>query len=258
MGGTAVEAYVAGALARWDSMRRQDQLAIAEPGAYGLLPCADDPRTGLLITDDRGYETLRSLLARVDAGTIRVFAAASRCAALLEQQPNWTRSSTATAMVCGDLGEAPTLELPDGLTLRRVRRLRQDPADGVPLEDAAAAARRADPRITDPLRVFAEFLRSLSPAVGLLAAVDTEGAVRATSGFGVYGAEARVFFVNTDPHRRREGIGRTMTAAALRAARDHGARRASLDATETSVRVYQRLGFDAVTETIHFSAARTR
>ncbi|HET6547718.1 MAG TPA: molybdopterin dinucleotide binding domain-containing protein, partial [Solirubrobacter sp.] len=49
-----------------------------------------------------------------------------------------------TAMVHRDLSRVPAAELPGELTLRPVA---DDPATGVPLDEAAAAAMRADPRI---------------------------------------------------------------------------------------------------------------
>jgi len=64
--------------------------------------------------------------------------------------------------------------------------------------------------------------------------------------------DASVFFVNTDPGWRRRGIGQEMTAAALRAARQSGARRASLDASDAGRSIYSRLGFEAVSPAVRF------
>ncbi|HUX71888.1 MAG TPA: GNAT family N-acetyltransferase [Cellulomonadaceae bacterium] len=66
----------------------------------------------------------------------------------------------------------------------------------------------------------------------------------ATSGFGAFGAHATVFFVNTHPSWRRRGIGRAMTATALRSASLAGASQASLDAADAAV--CSRLGFEVV------------
>ena len=142
--------------------------------------------------------------------------------------------------------------LPAGLTLRPVRRSAGERPDGVPLEDAVAAVLRANPTMDDPAETFAAYLRSLPSSVRLLCAVDREGVVRATSGSSPFGAEARVFFVNTDPDWRRRGIGQGMTAAALLAARRSGARRACLDASDAGRSIYSRLGFETVSQTVRF------
>lgn len=206
------------------------------------------------MTDDRGYETLAALLPQAREGMINVFAAAERCTGLIDADPSW-RAQTATAMVCGDLRIVPTLALPSGLSLRSVRRLAGDAPDGVSLEDAAAAAMRADSRIDSKPEAFAAYLRALPAAIRLFAAVDRDGTVRATSGSGVFGMEASVMFVNTDPDWRGRGIARAMTSAALRVARDSGAQRACLDATGAGLRIYQRLEFEAVTRTTRFSTS---
>jgi ribosomal protein S18 acetylase RimI-like enzyme len=86
----------------------------------------------------------------------------------------------------------------------------------------------------------------------LFAACDGDDVVRATSGCNVLGTAASVMFVNTDPGWRGRGIGRAMTAAALRAARDAGAAQACLDATEAGLSLYRRLGFVPVTRTTRF------
>jgi GNAT superfamily N-acetyltransferase len=78
--------------------------------------------------------------------------------------------------------------------------------------------------------------------------------VRATAGTRVAGAEATVFFVNTDPDWRRRGIGRAMTAAALHAARDLGATRAALDASDLGASIYLSLGFESAGTWTQFSS----
>ncbi len=255
MGAGLTDVYVAGAVARWEARRHPGGRALDEPGLHGLPPCADDPSTRLLVTDDRAYDGLAEQLRRAREGTISVFAAAARCAGLLDDHPAWSRSETSTAMVCRDLETVPDVPLPGELTVWPVRRLAEDAPDGVPLEDAVDAALLADPRIQAPAQAFAAFLRSLPPETRLLVAVDTSGAVRGTAGSGAFGAEANVFFVNTDPGWRGRGIGRAMTTVALRDARDRGARRASLDATAAAFGIYARLGFEAVSKTTRFSAS---
>jgi ribosomal protein S18 acetylase RimI-like enzyme len=231
-----MDVYVAAFAARCDAKRGPGQPVLDAPGIRGLLEPAR-----LLVSDDRAYDTLAGL--RLRTGMVNVLAAAPRCAELLGA---WT-AKPLTAMVCPDLRSVPVLPLPDGLALRPVRRLPGDPVDGVPLEAAVeAAVAAADPAIDDTPEEFAAYLRSLPPADRLLAAVDRDGVVRATSASGAAGTAASVYLVNTDPAWRRRGIGRAMTAAALHAARESGARRGSLDSTEAGLSIYRRLGFEAV------------
>jgi GNAT superfamily N-acetyltransferase len=91
--------------------------------------------------------------------------------------------------------------------------------------------------------------------IRLLAAVDDDGVARATSGSGAFGSEAIVIFVNTQPGWRRRGIGRAMTAAALCAARDEGATRACLEATDAAIPTYAGLGFQRVARVTQFFRA---
>lgn len=204
------------------------------------------------MTDDRAYDELAALLPGAQAGLINVFAGAARCTELLGGHSAW-KSEAVRAMTCHDLQTVPPVPLPSELTFRAVRRLAEDAPDGVPLEDAIAAAMLADPTIDDSPDAFADFLRSLPPPIRLFAAVDGGGAVRATAGSGAFGAVATVIFVNTDPGWRRRGIGAAMTALALRAARDSGARQACLDATNAGLGISRRLGFETVAPATHFS-----
>jgi ribosomal protein S18 acetylase RimI-like enzyme len=247
------DVYVAAFVARCKAMRPVGRPAVDEPGVLGLLPSDEHPSIRLLVTDDRAHEVLAGLLPVSRAGMVNVFAGAVRCADLLDGLAAW-RPEAATALVLRDVGTVPALPLPDGLRLRPVRRSPDDGAGGVPLEDAVAAALRADPSIDDPPRAFAGYLRSLPATTRLFAAIDGRGVVRATSGYAVFGDAADVLFVNTDPDWRGRGIGLAMTAAALRAARDHGARSACLDATDAGLSIYRRLGFEVVTPTTRFFA----
>ena len=146
------------------------------------------------------------------------------------------------------------MALPNELTLRPVRRLSGDAPDGVPLEDAIAVAALAAPALDEPSAPLAAYLRSLPPAFRLLAAVGEDGAVRATSGFGLFGSQTNVIFVNTDPGWQLRGVGRAMTAAALRAAQDAGGRQAYLDASNAGLSIYHRLGFETVARMTQFSS----
>ena len=197
------------------------------------------------MTDDRAYHVLEALLPRVETGMITAFASAPRCANLIADHQTW-RITTPMAMVCRDLRIVPLLPLPDDLTLRPVRRRADDEPGGVPLEEAAATAMRSEPGIVGSLDAFTDYLRSLPPAFGLMAAVDAAGDIRATAGSGAFGIHASVIFVDTDPGWRCRGIGSAMTSAALHAAREAGATQACLDASDAGMRIYLRLGFEVV------------
>lgn len=148
-------------------------------------------------------------------------------------------------MVCSDLRAVPELSLPDGLTLRPVRRVLNDPPDHVPLADAVGAAKRAGEDGEVSTVELLAHLSSLPEGTRLFAAVDDEGAVCGTSGSQASSTDAYVFFVNAVPNWRRLGVGLSMTATALRAALRLGASRACLDASGAGVPLYRRLGFMA-------------
>jgi GNAT superfamily N-acetyltransferase len=240
---TPIDVYVASFVARCELMRCPDRAELDVPGVRGLLASSEDPRIRLLVTDDRAYDALAALVPDARAGMVRVFGGAPRCAEVLRRETAW-EPGRVTAMICRDLEAVPAFPLPSELTLRAVRRLDGDPPDGVSLEEAVTVARGADPRTSEPPEALADFLRSLPSAVQLFAAIDDTGTVRATSGSGAFGADATVLFVNTEPGWRRRGIGRAMTAAALRAARLSGARRACLDSSEAGATIYVQLGFE--------------
>lgn len=244
---TPVDLYSAAFSARWGPMQTRGRTTIGEAGLRGVLPGAEDSQARLLVTDDRAHDVLAALLPHARAGMIRVFETAERCAQLVADQLGWG-SDTVTAMVCRDLNAMPVLPLPDDLTLRSVRRLAGDSEDGVALVDAVALA------IEGPPGGLGDFLRTLPSTFRLLAAVDSGGTVRATSGFGVFGCYATVIFVNTDPDRRGRGIGQAMSAHALRAAQRAGARQASLDASDAGRSIYLRLGFEIAGSVTRFAS----
>jgi GNAT superfamily N-acetyltransferase len=245
VGDTSVDLYAAAFRARCDAYRRPGRPEVDEPGVHGLLPGAEDSLARLLITDDRAYEVLEALLPPVKAAIITAFASATRCVDLIAAHLAG-RVTTPTAMVCRDLRTVPVVPLPGDLALRPVLREPGDPPDGVPLREAAAIAMRADPDIRGELDAFADYLRSLPSAFRLLAAVDPSGAVRATAGSGAFGIYGSVIFVDTDPRWRGRGVGTAMTSTALHAAREAGATRACLDASDAGAGIYRRLGFEAV------------
>jgi GNAT superfamily N-acetyltransferase len=253
MGCAALDLYVKAFLARCVAMSQSGHAMLDESGIHGLLHCGPDGHVRLLVTDDRARDLLPALIGEAGAGMITVCSAALQCAALLAEDPRWS-SGTATAMTCRDLRKVSTVRLPCGLTLRPVRRLAEDAPGGVSLAEAVAVASRADPGVTDP-RALADHLRSLHRAFGLWAAVDDDGVVRATSGSGAFETTASVIFVNTDPEWRRRGIAQAMTAIALRAARQAGARSAGIDATDAGRELYLRLGFETATVITRFRSS---
>ena len=224
-----------------------------EPGIHGLLPHGGDRRARLLVTDDRAHDRLSSVMGGARAGMVTVCKPAVQCAALLDGDATW-RAGIATAMICRNLRTVPAAALPRELTLRPVRRIAGDAPQGVGLIEAVAAACRADPQLTDS-RALADHLRSLPTAFTLWVAVDHGGMVRATSGSAAFGTVATVIFVNTDPGWRRRGIAQAMTAIALRAAEQTGARQAGLDASDAGRALYLALGFEAATPVKRFRSS---
>lgn len=73
----------------------------------------------------------------------------------------------------------------------------------------------------------------------------------------MFGAQAAVIFVNTHPDWRRRGVGQAMTAAVLRA-HAAGARQACLDANDSALPIYRRLGFETVTVVAYRSRSSRR
>lgn len=249
-----LDVYIATFIARRDARRHPAQPAVDQPGLHGLLACTQAPVTRLLVTDDRAHDALAALLPDARTGMIDVFTAAAGCTKLIGGHTAW-RPEALTAMSCGDLRTVPATPLPVGLSLRTVRRrtIGDDAPDAVALEDAVASAIRAAPAIAETPGALAAYLRSPPAGFSLFAAVDGGGVVRATSGAGAFGPEATVTFVNTEHAWRGRGIGGAMTAAALRAARTAGARRASLDASRAGLSLYLRLGFEVVGPVTRFS-----
>ena len=247
----ALNAYLGGFDARCDAMSTAGQPAIAVAGLRGSLGRRDGSGALLLVSDDRAHERLTTLLPSLTAGWVTVLAAAPRCTDLLTRAPEW-RANTATAMACWDLPAVPATHLPAGLRLRAVRRVADDGADGVALEDAVATA-MASTMIDGPPDAFAAHLRAWPRSCRLLAAVDGHGVVRATSGFTVFGAHALIVFVNTLPADRGRGLARAMTGEALALARRAGATQAWLDSSRAARSVYQRLGFETISAVTRFA-----
>jgi GNAT superfamily N-acetyltransferase len=153
---------------------------------------------------------------------------------------------TVLALGMFSLAELPELPLPPSVSLQPVDVYERE--DSISLEEAllvdvlhgsthAASARRDLPQEADSLRHL--------PGITLVAAVDAGGSCVATAGTRVVGRSALVSAVATIPQYRRQGIAAALTSAALRAAREAGARRAFLDAYDGRS-VYARLGFQPI------------
>ncbi|RNM13660.1 GNAT family N-acetyltransferase [Nocardioides pocheonensis] len=235
--------YVRGFRERVRVMRRPGQEIIEGPGLVGLIGGPDAVDGRVLVTDDRALDLFGERLPALNALVVTVFAGADVCHRLVEETGGY-RADPATAMVCPDLATVPHPPLPEGLTLRPVG---EPTESAVPLEQAAAAALEADSGASpvEELAGFVAYLRSI-PHARMLAATDAAGHVRATSASAIFGRTAAVYFVNTDPGWRGRGVGTAMTAAALRAAADAGAKDAILDASALGHSLYQRLGFTSV------------
>lgn len=79
-----------------------------------------------------------------------------------------------------------------------------------------------------------------------------EGRAVATSRLSLVGGTAGIYAVVTLAEARGRGIGHAMTVAALRMAREHGYRIATLQSSEMGHGIYRRLGFvDVFSYEIH-------
>jgi GNAT superfamily N-acetyltransferase len=226
---------------------------VEEPGLLAFGRRVDDRPCGrLLVFDDRSVEKLPGLLGSLDIDLVTVLGTARQSLALLEASDDFRPAEQGVAMVRPDLDDLPALPLPEGLRLTRVQRTADEPA-GVSFDDAVAAAIAFDPDPEGlPEQSMRDFLLGL-PRGRLLVGVDDDGAIHATSASGVFGSQAVVVMVSTNPEWRRQGVGSAMTAAALEAARENGAVQASLDASELGEPIYRRLGFTVVDRMSRFS-----
>lgn len=204
----------------------------------------------LLITDDRACTVLQNL-GELRAHAVAVEKTARNCRRYMRSLGSF-KEEPATAMFAEDVSRIAEAELPAGLKLRPVA-LDGDRAGAVSLENAAAAAKKADPDLAHlSLSELTAYLREI-PAADFTVAVDEQGSIRGTAGSNVFGSDAVVFFVTTDVPWRGRGVGTAVTRAAIRSAEQRGARQLSLFATPAAERIYRRLGLQAVAELTLFS-----
>jgi hypothetical protein len=248
----AADAYAAAFDARCAAAEGPGTQRTGGLGIRGLVSVDGESPTQLLVLDDRAFDVLSAVLPLASAGTVRVHAAAVRCAELLRRDRTW-RPKAVTGMVCRDLRTVPDPSLPTGLTLRPVCRVPEDVRDGVPLTDAVAPAGRAAPAGEVSTAALVTYLSCCRRVPGSSRRSTTTAWCEVPSGSRTFCSEAYVFFVNTDSGWRRRGVGLSMTAAALRSAAESGATRASLDASGPGIPLYRRLGFTAVAQMTQFS-----
>jgi GNAT superfamily N-acetyltransferase len=251
----AVADYVAAFLRFRDYRIQPGQIPIDEPGVVGYLgsDAHDDGR--LLITDDCAEPFLQSVLPPDHLFAVQVLQSAPSCVARLAGRDDLAREEDhELAMVLADLDRLPPVAGVDGLTIRAVQRVADDP-EGVPLETAVAESLKDDPEFPLSPQGLADAIRQI-PQAGVFAALDSNGQVQATSAAAWYGTDADVFFVWTHAKWRGRGVGTAMTAHALANARVHGATGARLLATEAGAPIYRRLGFSDLWPVYCFNRAR--
>lgn len=216
---------------------------IEEPGAVGLVPADDGVHGGLLVWDPAAEGPLREALVADSAPQwVALLPPAVQLAEVVSES-GWGRQEQRVAMAMPDLSRLTLPPPPPDVVIGPVA-VRQA-SDGVSLEEAVrlSVLYGEDPSASSrDLELEAQLLRRLS-GIRLFAALDAEGQCVATGGSRVVDGAALVAGVATLPSYRRRGIGTAMTATALQAAAEAGAREAFLDSSPAGVGIYRRLGF---------------
>ena len=100
----------------------------------------------------------------------------------------------------------------------------------------------------------ADFRRALGrDNSDILIAADPSGTIVGAAMVGHDGHRGWIYYLAADPHRRRQGIGRKLVAAAERWVADRGIPKLQLMIRETNtevVRFYERVGFENAPRTI--------
>ena len=216
---------------------------VEEPGVVRLVSDDDGVRGGLLVWDDVDPAPLRDVLAA--EGTpqwVALLPPAVRLAGVVADS-GWDSQEHRVAMAMPDLSRLQQPPVPTEVTIRPVA-VRQA-AEGSSLEEAVrlSVLYGEDPSASSrDLELEAQLLRRLS-GIRFFAALDADGQCVATGGSRVVDGAALVAGVATLPAYRRRGIGTAITAVALQAAAEAGAREAFLDSSPAGVGIYRRLGF---------------
>ena len=222
---------------------------VDRPEVFGKFASATDPHTRLVVVDDGALPSLMATMRYASDGIVAVAETATAClTAVIAGVPG----SPAVAMSLPDLRTMPTVPWPTGLRLAPVRRTPDDDPGGLSLADVVAILDTDGPGRPAARRGLVRGLAGPA-ATRVLAAVDEDGKIRATSAYGLFDGSAHVIFVNTHPAWRREGVGTAMTAAAVAAAAAEGATSACLDASTSGRGPYERLGFVAVLGAVRFA-----
>lgn len=219
---------------------------VEEPGAVRLVSSDESVRGGLLVWAGAGPDAVRAALTAASTPQWVALLPPAVGLAPLVAQAGWGLQEQRVAMAMPDL---TTLELPappPDVTIGPVA-VRQA-SEGFPLEEAVrlAVLYGEDPSASSrDLELEAQLLRRLS-GIRFFAALDADGRCVATGGSRVVDGAALVAGVATLPTHRRRGIGTAITAVALQAAAESGAREAFLDASPAGVGIYRRLGFTEI------------
>lgn len=216
---------------------------VEEPGVVRLVPAEDGVRGGLLVWDAVAPDPVREVLVADTAPQwVALLPAAAELAPVVAES-GFDRQEQRVAMALPDLSRLQQPPLPPDVVIGPVA-VRQA-SEGSSLEEAVrlSVLYGEDPSASSrDLELEAQLLRRLS-GIRFFAALDAAGQCVATGGSRVVDGAALVAGVATLPAYRRRGIGTAITAVALQAAAEAGAREAFLDSSPDGVSIYRRLGF---------------
>ena len=219
---------------------------VQEAGLVRLVADHEGVRGGVLVTDPLEPSTVREVLAVEGAPQWVALLPPAAALAPVVAEAGWDAQEQRTAMALADLGRLQQPSVPPDVVIGPVA-VRQS-SDGFSLEEAVrlSVLYGEDPSASSrDLELEAQLLRRLS-GIRFFAALDADGRCVATGGSRVVDGAALVAGVATLPSHRRRGIGTAITAIALQAAAESGAREAFLDSSPEGVGIYRRLGFTEI------------